>query len=187
MSRLKARLPCIFLTLVLSVSAMLAQTSTSATASNAVPAPTSSSPARVILKAGTPVNLKLGQTLSSRTAKVGDSVEFVLDQDLQASDVVVVRKGARVLGTVLEVHKPGAVGKGGALDIQLDYLKAKTQHVKLRGDENGQEKRNTGAVIAKTIFFGLGGLLSQGKQSVISEGTPVVAYVDEDVELLPAR
>ena len=88
--------------------------------------------------------------------------------------------------TVIEVHKPGAVGKGGGLDIQLNYLKVKAQHVKLRGEESGQEKRNAGAVVARTVFFGLGGLLSQGKQSVISEGTPVVAYVDEDVELPPA-
>jgi hypothetical protein len=49
-------------------------------AGQTVPA-TPAESAKVTLKEGTEVNLKLAQTLSSKTAAVGDSVEMLLDQD----------------------------------------------------------------------------------------------------------
>jgi len=55
----------------------------------------------VVLKEGTEVSLKFAQKLSAKAAYVGEPVELVLAQDLKIGDAVVVKQGARVLGTVV--------------------------------------------------------------------------------------
>src|SRR5215467_8508010 len=53
----------------------------------------------LLLKEGTEVNLKLAQKLTAKSAVVGEPVELVLAKDLKVNDLVVVRQGARALGT----------------------------------------------------------------------------------------
>lgn len=87
--------------------AMAAQQATPATSdSSAAPAAsqtapaTPAEPAKLKLKEGTEVNLKLAQALSSKTATTGDSVEMLLDQDLIVDNAVVAKKGSRAVATV---------------------------------------------------------------------------------------
>ena len=56
--------------------------------------------------------------------------------------------------------------------------------IRLRGEMGAEGKRNKDAMIAGTIFLGLSGLLAtSGKHYIIPEGSPVTAYVDDDIEL----
>ena len=54
---------------------------------------------KLLLKEGAEVNLKLAQKLTAKSAVVGEPVELVLVKDLKVNDLVVVRQGARALGT----------------------------------------------------------------------------------------
>ena len=99
-------------------------TSTSAPAASQAAPATPAEPAKVKLKEGTDVNLKLAQALSSKTATAGDSVELVLDQDLIVDNALVAKKGSRALATVSNAKKAGMAGKGGELNLRLEYLKA---------------------------------------------------------------
>ena len=111
-------------------------------------------------------------------------MNFTLDQDLKAGDRVVARKGATALGTVTQVRKSGMMGRGGELNLRLEYLKAGDTKIKLRGLQGRQGDNKEGAMIGLTLAFGMVGFLKHGKQAEIKEGTPLKAYVDQDTELV---
>jgi len=140
---------------------------------------------KFLLKEGTEVNLKLAQKLSAKSAVVGEPVELVLASDLKVGDVIVVKEGARVLGTVV-AGKESEKKRNEAhqLAMRVDFLRAGDAKIRLRGQKDAEGKRNKDAMIAGTIFLGLSGLLAtSGRHYTIPEGSPVTAYVDEGVEL----
>jgi len=149
-------------------------------------APTVAHPTpKFLLREGTEVNLKLAQKLTAKSAVVGEPVELVLAQDLKVNDAVVVRQGARVLGTVV-AGKESEKKKNEAhqLAMKVNFLKAGDAKISLRGEKSAEGKRNKDAMVAGTIFLGLSGLLmTSGKHYEIPEGSPLTAYVDKDIEL----
>lgn len=151
-------------------------------AAQAAPA-TPADPGKLTLKEGTDVNLKLAQALSSKTATTGDSVELVLDQDLIVDNALVAKKGARAVATVSNAKKAGMAGKGGELNLRLEYLKAGDTRVKLRGTQAKNGDNKTGATVGLVLAFGVLGFMKHGKQAEVKEGTPVKAYVDESVQV----
>jgi hypothetical protein len=151
------------------------------------PAPsTSPKPAQtIVLRDGTEVHLKFAQKLTSKGAVVDQPVELVLADDLKVLDYLVVKRGARVLGSVTagkESEKKREEAK--VLAIHVDFLHAGEHKIALRGDKVAEGKRNKDAMVAGTILFGVSGLIAtSGKHYIIPEGTPLTAYVDQDIEL----
>ncbi len=138
------------------------------------------------LKEGDDVKLKFAQELSSKTASEGDTVNFVVAEDVKVGDVVVIKAGTKAVGTVTNAKKAGMMGKGGELNVRLDHLKAGDVKVRLRGSKGKEGESKAGQSIALTVLFGPIGLIKHGKDIVVSEGTPLAAYVDDDVMLPPA-
>lgn len=146
-----------------------------------------SGPSTVLLKEGTEVKLALAQVVTGRAAVVGAPIELVLAEDLRAGDAVVVRKGTRVLGTIIEGRKSEKQRRRiKHLRIRADFIKAGDARIMLRGEKAGVGKRNKTAMVAGAAAFGIYGLmLTMGKKYKIPMGTPVTAYVDEDIHLPP--
>jgi hypothetical protein len=151
-------------------------------------APPQETPPKVLLKEGTEVPLKLAQKLDAKHAVQGEPVEFVLADDLKVGEALVARKGARVLGTVTVGKETEKRGDARALAVRVDFFRVGDARVKLRGDKPAEGKRNKEAMVAGTILLGLSGLLmTSGKHYVLPDGTPVSAYVAEDIGLPPIR
>jgi len=144
-------------------------------------------PAKLILKEGTDVKLKFSDDLSSKTANEGDPINLVLDEDLKVGDVVVVKAGAKATGTVTNAKKAGMMGKAGELNMRLEHLKAGDQRVRLRGSKGKEGEGKVGTAVALTVLFGPIGLIKHGKNVDVKAGTPLAAYVDEDVSLDPVK
>ncbi len=142
-------------------------------------------PTRVLLKEGTEVQLALAQEITGRAAVVGDPVELVLAEDLRVGDAVVVRKGARVLGTVMEGKSSEKKrGQPKSLRIRVDFLRTGNSKIPLRGEQAAVGKRDKNAMLMGSAALGVTGLLlTMGKKYQLPAGTPVIAYVDQDVEL----
>jgi hypothetical protein len=140
-----------------------------------------------LVKEGTEVPLKFAADLNSKTANVGDPVEFLLADDLKVGDTVVLAKGAHALATVSDAHKAGMLGKPGELSVQMQYLVDGSNHVRIRGTKGREGESKTGATVALTVLFGPIGLIKHGKNVDIPEGTPLTAYVDQDIWLAPAN
>lgn len=136
-----------------------------------------------LLRDSTAVSLKFISTVSSKTAHEGDPLEFALDEDMKVGDEVVVPKGAHAVAVVSVAKKAGMMGKPGDLSIQLQYLVAGTNHVRLRGTKGREGEGKTGATVALTVLFGPIGLIKHGKNVEITAGTPLTAYVDQDIWL----
>jgi hypothetical protein len=141
---------------------------------------------KLTLTEGSDVSLKFAQDLSSKTANEGDPVELVLDQDLVVNNVVVARAGSKALGEVTHAKKAGMMGKGGELNIRLNYLKVGDSRVMLRGSKGREGDDKTGTAVALTVLFGPIGLIKHGKEIDIKQGTPLKAYVADDIALAPA-
>jgi len=138
-----------------------------------------------LLTEGTEVPLKFVNAISSKTANDGDPVEFVLADDLKVGDAVVVKKDAHATATVSNAKKAGMMGKGGELNVQLNYLIVGETHIRLRGTKGREGENKTGATVALTVIFGPIGLIKHGKNVDIPAGTPLTAYIDQEVWLPP--
>jgi hypothetical protein len=143
-------------------------------------------PAKLILKEGTDVKLKFAQDLSSKTATDDDPVNLVLDEDLKVGDMTVAKAGAKAVGTVTHAKKAGMMGKGGELNMRLEYLLVGDTRMRLRGTKGKEGEGKVGAAVALTVLFGPIGLMKHGKNVEVKQGTPLVAYVDQDFTTAPA-
>ena len=184
--------------LTLSCSLLASQTPTTAPAS-ASPAPPQASPegspqAHTLLD-GTPVKLRLSQTISSADATVGQDVPFEVLEDVKVDDVVVLPKGAPALATVTEAEHKKTMGRAGKLNVAIKYArlgdneKAVLRAVK-EAKGGGHVGAMTGAMVATSLIFWPAApffLFMHGKDITIPEGTEITAFVDGDTHLDMAR
>ncbi len=144
-------------------------------------------PTKLTLKEGTDVKLKFADDLSSKTANEGDPVTLILDEDLKVGDVVVAKAGCKATGTISNAKKAGMMGKGGELNMRLEHLKVGDARVRLRGSKGKEGEGKVGTAVALTVLFGPIGLIKHGKNVEVKAGTPLSAFVDEDIALLPVQ
>jgi hypothetical protein len=142
---------------------------------------------KLVLKEGADVNLKFSQDLSSKTATEDDPVNLVLDQDLKIGDIVIAKAGAKAVGTITHVKKAGMMGKAGELNMRLQYLIVGDTRLKLRGTKGKEGQGKEGTAVALTVLFGPIGLIKHGKNVDIKEGTPLLAYTDENFDVPASR
>lgn len=144
------------------------------------PMPAPAAPQKLLLKEGSDVSLKFAQDLSSKTANDDDTVSLVLDKDITVGDAVVVKAGAKAVGTITHAKKAGMMGKGGELNLRLDYLILQDGRLRLRGTKGKEGEGKVGAAVALTVLFGPIGLIKHGKNVEVKQGTPLQAYTDEN-------
>ena len=115
---------CIFLMLCISVLAQQAAHRRPAAPKDAAmvqtpkPAPTGPT-----LEDGTPVKLRISQTVSSADAHVGQTVDFEVLEEVKVNDVVVVPKGGVAWATVTVAESKKRMGRGGKLDMNIDSVR----------------------------------------------------------------
>ena len=139
--------------------------------------------------------MRLGRTISSATAKVGDEVDFQVVDSVSVDGVVVIRKGSLALATVTEAQKKRRMGRAGKLHINIDSVRlADGQKAMLRatagGNGHGHVGVMTGAMVATGIVFFPAAplfLFMHGKDITIPKGTQITAYIDGDMKLDLAR
>jgi len=142
---------------------------------------------KVLLKEGSEVKLKFADDLSSKTATEGDPVNLILDEDIKVGEVVVAKAGCKAVGTITNAKKAGMMGRAGELNMRLEHLKVGDDRVKLRGSKGKEGQGKEGTAVALTVLFGPIGLIKHGKNVVVKAGTPLTAYVDDDIPLAPIK
>jgi hypothetical protein len=140
---------------------------------------------------GTPVKLRLSQTISSADARVGQEVPFEVVEDVQVNGVNVLPKGSSAIATVTEAEHKKRMGRGGKLDISITYARlSDNERVALRAMKEtkggGHVGAMTGAMVATSIVFFPAAplfLFMHGKDTTIPQGTEITAFVDGDMHL----
>jgi len=159
---------------------------TTPTTSNAPTTPEAAPPAPVVkvkVPEGTEFSLRLEDSLSSKTAHVGDRFTVSLDDDIKLSDGTVLRAGYRGVGEVVAAQKNGAMGRTGKLSILINYLKVGDQRIRLRGTRAAEGDHRTGAQVATVLLVGVFAGFVKGKNIEITKGTHLNAFTDQDVLL----
>jgi hypothetical protein len=140
---------------------------------------------------GTPVKLRLSQTISSADAKVGQEIPFEVVEDVKVDEVIVLPKGATAIGTVTEANAKKSMGRAGKLNMSISYARLSDQEkVALRAEKDskggGHVGAMTGAMVATSIVFFPAAplfLFIHGKDITIPQGTEITAFVEGDMHL----
>jgi hypothetical protein len=186
------------LALFLSCSLLIAQ--------EPVPAPASSTPTPVqaahvgpppahTLLDGTPIKLRLSQSISSADAKVGQEVPFEVVEEVKVDDVVVLPKGSSAIANVTEAEHKKSMGRAGKLNVAITYARlTDNEKIALRAVKEakggGHVGAMTGAIVATSLVFFPAAplfLFVHGKDITIPQGTEITAFVDGDLHLDMAK
>lgn len=190
--------PSFLLVLILSCSLVYSQQPQPATPAVAAPAPQatpSTPPPPHTLLDGTPVKLRLSQSISSADAKVGQEIPFEVVEEVKVDDVVVLPKGATAIANVTEAEHKKSMGRAGKLNVAISYARlADNEKAALRAVKEakggGHVGAMTGAIVATSIVFFPAAplfLFIHGKDITIPQGTEITAFVDGDMHLEMAR
>ena len=143
------------------------------------------------LEDGTPVKLRISQTVSSADAHVNDRVEFEVLEDIKVSDVVIIPKGGIAWGTVTEAQPKRRMGRGGKLDIVMDSVRlVDGERAALRATKEAKGGGHVGAMTvgivgAGLLFFPVAPLflLMHGKDITVPKGTDVPTFINGNFQL----
>ena len=141
---------------------------------------------RLAIPDGTPVHLRLTQTVSSARARAGDPLDFVVENDVRVDGLTVIRSGSVARGSVLSVRHPRLLGIGGNLVFGLNSIGlASGEIVGLHARKIVKGGSHTWSMIvgmAVTALFYLPAapllLLTRGGPSTALKGTEITAEVD---------
>lgn len=144
---------------------------------------------------GTPVTMRLSETISSADAHVGQTVPFEVTEDVVVQGVTVIAKGAPAIATVTTAEPKKRMGRGGKLDVNIDSVRLiDGTKVQLTATKNtkggGHVGAMTGAMVATGIVFFPAAplfLFMHGKDITIPKGTPITSFVQGDTKLDMAR
>lgn len=144
-----------------------------------------------VLEDATPVKLRINRTISSGDAKLGDTVDFEVLQDISVNGTLVIPKSGLAFATVTEAQSKRRMGRAGKLDINIDYVKlvsgdkAALRAVKEVKGGSHTVGMTAGIVATSLVFFPAAPffLFMHGKDITIPKGTEITAYVNGDMKL----
>jgi PEGA domain len=144
---------------------------------------------------GTPIKLRLAETLSSATAKTGQQVSFETVEETDVDGVMVIAKGAPALATITMAEPKRTMGRAGKLDVNIDSVRlVDGEKAALAATQSAKGGGHTGAMTAgmvgtAIVFFPAAPLLLfiHGKDITIPKGTEVTAFVSGDMKLNMAQ
>jgi hypothetical protein len=133
------------------------------------------SPSEITLRNGTPIHLKLGKTMSSATAHVGDVVDLQVTEEVMVDGLSVIPAGSTAIGLVTEAEPKKRMGHGGKLAFTVNFVRLKDdEKAAVRSFQESTGTNNSAGAILP---------LSSGKEVVFAQGTEFTAYVDGDMPL----
>jgi hypothetical protein len=127
--------------------------------------------------AGKTVRVRLGQTVSSATARNGEAWEGTLAADVAVNGKVVAKRGAPVRGRIAEAKSSGRLSDPGVLKLQLtsiDGTRVQSGSVVRRGESHkGRNVKAIGGTAAAGAI--IGALAGGGKGAAIGAGAGAAA------------
>lgn len=146
-----------------------------------------------VLPGGTQVPIHVVGSISSSSAKPGDSFTFAASQNVVVDRRIVIRRGVQGRGEVLSANKAGGSGHSGSIGLKFNWIYA-VDGGKIRLSDTAQSKAEEdrkGASSTATIIgvatFGIGGLFghnfARGKDLTIDETKTLSAFVAHNVHV----
>jgi hypothetical protein len=156
-------------------------------------------PPAVTLPVGTDLRVRLDEDLGSKISRPGDSFTATVADDVRRDGTVVIPRGARADGTVVDAKALGRFAGGARLVLRLDRVHSKwgsypVSTSSIARAEKGKGKRSAGFIGGGAGFGALiGGLAGGGKGAAIGAlagggaGTAGSAFTGNRQIVLPAE
>ena len=147
--------------------------------------------AQLTIPDGTPIELRLVESVSSNHAHKGDRLNFIVVKDVNLDGYTLVPAGTMARGTITEVKGKRFVGIGAKISLRLDSVElADGETLQLRASKvvkgGSRTKLMAGAMIATSIIFLPATpvfLLTRGRESTVVKTTEITAQVEGPAEV----
>lgn len=148
--------------------------------------PQISVPSTAVLRAGTPVSLRMLQqiTTKEKTAKINDRVRLEVAEAVKHGDIVVIPAGSPAVGELTDVRYKGMWGKSGRIVGRVLTVDANGRTIRMSGTFDTKGGSGTAvAVVTSAVIFLPAGFFMTGKSAEFQAGSIVRGFIDEDVSL----
>ena len=163
------------------------------------PPPPPPPPPPIVVPAGTSLVVRMGNTINTKTANVGDSFTGTLAQSVAVDGAVAIPSGAGVAGTVVAAKSPGRFKGEGTLSVSLTSLNVRGVPTTISSSTYTQTVKGKGKRTAVMAGGGtgagalIGGLAGGGKGALIGglvgagAGTAGAAFTGNKELQIPAE
>lgn len=138
------------------------------------------------LPAGTPVEVEMGETISSLTSHLADRFSIRLAAPLVSDGVEVAPAGALGQGEIIDVARAGISGKQGKLIISARYLDLNGVRVRVRGMTlmtSGKSRVDLATGVMLIPYVGVASILIKGGEIEIPAGARATVRLADAVDL----
>jgi hypothetical protein len=141
------------------------------------------SPNDNVLRAGTPIALKMSEGLTTKGKKlrVGQRFQMEVVEPVMVNNHIVIPAGSPATGEVTHVRNKGMWGKSGGINAQLLFVRANGRQIRLTGQMDDKGKAGTIGVVGVLAVVPVAGFFVTGTSAEIPLGAPVKGFIDEDV------
>lgn len=142
-----------------------------------------------ILRSGTPIALKMSETITTKAKKLeaGYLAHLEVMDAVTVNGVVVIPAGSPAIAEVTDVRNKGMWGKSGKINARLLYVTVGDRKIRLRGVFDDKGVTGTAGVVAAIAFVPVAGFFTTGTSATLPIGAGVKGFVDEDVTLVVAE
>jgi hypothetical protein len=136
-----------------------------------------------IMRAGTEVPLVTREELTTKHKKlrVGQRFQMEVASNVEVGGVVVLAVGTPAVGEITEVRNKGMWGKSGYINARVISLRLGDRTIRLSGAFDDKGVTGTAAVVGAVAFVPVVGFFTTGTSAKIPSGSPVKAFLDEDI------
>jgi hypothetical protein len=130
----------------------------------------------VIISAGTEIQVKMIDSINSKTSQVGSLFHSSLYVPITAENQVVIPKGTDVYIKLVNAKSAGSIKGSSELEVVLDHVVVQGQSIPLNSSSVRQKSASRGKQTAtRTVIGGgagaiLGGIIGGGKGAAIGAG-----------------
>lgn len=142
-----------------------------------------SAPASNVLRSGTQIALKTSEPLTTEGKKlrVGQRIQLETAEAVTLNGQIVIPIGSPAIGEVTDVRNKGMWGKSGRINARVLSVRANGTQIRLTGQFDDKGVTGTAGVVAAIAFVPIAGFITTGTSAKIPLGSPVTAFLDEDL------
>jgi len=139
--------------------------------------PILSKPPATVLRDGTPVQLRVEKAISSSDARLGQSLELEVAEEVHVENLIVISKGSAAFARVTAVQSKHSPERTGKLEISIEYLRlANGDKVPVRGQQDATADNSSASVLINPVPV-------HGKDVTVPRATSLTAYVNGNLPL----